>query len=64
MKKIKLIKGKKYGICSCGFSNMLPFCDNAHRAFNKKNNTTYKSVKVIYNGDNEIQVNSSNWKNK
>ena len=42
--KIKLKKGKKYSICSCGLSKNLPFCDNAHREFNANNNTDYKSV--------------------
>ena len=28
MRKIKLHKGKKYSICSCGLSKAIPFCDN------------------------------------
>ena len=39
MRKIKLYKGKKYSICSCGLSKILPFCDNEHRPYNEKNGT-------------------------
>ena len=62
MKKIVLEKEKKYSICSCGLSKMLPFCDNAHRLFNEKNGTNYKSVKIIPNEKIEIEVSSSTWK--
>ena len=62
MIKIKLIKGKKYSFCSCGLSKSLPFCDNAHRSFNKENNTEYKSVKIICKESVEVEVNSSTWK--
>ena len=59
--EIKLQSGKKYGICSCGLSNSLPFCDNAHRKFNEKNKTQYKSVKIIPSKDVNINASSSNW---
>ena len=62
MKKIVLEKEKKYSICSCGLSKTLPFCDNAHRLFNEKNGTNYKSVKIIPNDKIEIEVSSSTWK--
>lgn len=62
MKKIVLEKEKKYSICSCGLSKILPFCDNAHRLFNEKNGTNYKSVKIIPNEKIEIEVSSSTWK--
>jgi CDGSH-type Zn-finger protein len=62
MKKIKLHKGKKYSICSCGMSKILPFCDNTHRPYNEKNKTNYKSVKMIAEDTVMIDVNSSTWK--
>ena len=62
MKKIKLHKGKKYSICSCGMSKGLPFCDNTHRTYNEKNQTNYKSVKIIAEDTVTIDVNSSTWK--
>ena len=62
MKKIKLHKGREYSICSCGLSQLLPFCDNAHRSYNEKYNTNYKSVKITAKETTEIEINSSNWK--
>ena len=62
MKKIKLHKGKKYSICSCGMSKILPLCDNTHRTYNEKNQTNYKSVKIIAEDTVMIDVNSSTWK--
>ena len=59
--KIKLKAGKKYGICSCGLSKSLPFCDNAHREFNGTNGTQYKSIKITPDTDIDIFVTSSNW---
>lgn len=62
MKKIVLEKEKTYSICSCGLSKVLPLCDNAHRPFNEKNGTNYKSVKITPNEKIEIEVSSSTWK--
>jgi len=62
MKMAKLHKGKKYSICSCGLSKDLPFCDNTHRTYNEKNQTNYKSVKIIAEDTVMIDVNSSTWK--
>ena len=59
--KIKLKAGKKYSICSCGFSNSLPYCDNRHREFNAENGTKYKSMKITPDNDTIIQVTSSRW---
>jgi CDGSH-type Zn-finger protein len=62
MKKIKLKKGKKYSICSCGVSKVLPFCDNAHRKYNSKNETQYKSVKITPEETIVLNLDSVNWK--
>ena len=60
--EIKLKAGKRYKICSCGLSQTLPFCDNAHREFNVVNNTEYKSVKITPDSDTMIEVTSKSWK--
>ena len=62
MKKIKLHKGKKYSICSCGMSKSLPFYDNSHRLFNEKNGTNYKSIKIVAETTTEVELASANWK--
>ena len=62
--KVKLHKGRKYSICSCGLSQLLPFCDNAHRAYNEKNGTNYKSIKIIAEATTQINLNSSTWEKK
>ena len=59
--KIKLKEGIKYGLCSCGLSKTLPFCDNAHREFNAVNNTEYKSIKITPDTDTTIEVTSNCW---
>jgi len=59
--EINLKAGKKYSICSCGFSKILPYCDNAHREYNANNGTGYKSVKIILDKDTTIKVTSSRW---
>ena len=60
--EIKLKAGKRYKICSCGLSQILPFCDNAHREFNATNNTEYKSIKITPDSDTIIEVTSNRWK--
>ena len=60
--KILLKKNIRKSICSCGLSNKMPYCDNAHRAFNEKNNCTYKSIKVTSDKDVKIILKSSKWK--
>jgi len=59
--KIKLKAGTKYGICSCGLSKTLPFCDNAHRKFNAENLVNYKSVKITPDKDITLSITSSIW---
>ena len=61
MKEIKLQKHKKYSICSCGLSKTLPFCDHAHRDYNEKNGTNYKSVKIIADETVTVNMDSSTW---
>ena len=60
--EIKLKAGKRYKICSCGLSQTLPYCDNAHREFNDKNKTEYKSVKITPDSNTIIEVTSKCWK--
>ena len=43
--RLKIKKGVKYSICTCSLSNKMPFCDNAHRSYNAKNNADYKFIK-------------------
>ena len=62
--EVKVRAGRRYSICSCGFSNTLPYCDNAHREFNSENGTEYKSVKITPDKDIIIQVESSRWLDK
>ena len=62
--EIKLKTGKRYKICSCGLSQTLPFCDNAHRKFNSNNGTNYKSVKITSDEDTKLQLESSTWIDK
>ena len=61
MKKIDIRKNIKYSFCSCGLSKKLPFCDNEHRNFNKKNNTNYKSIKITAKENIIIEIESSTW---
>ena len=62
--KIKLQKGIKYSICSCGLSNTLPYCDNEHREYNKKHAANYKSVKITSDSTTNVEVECSNWGKK
>ena len=60
--KVKLHKGRKYSVCSCGLSQLLPFCDNTHREYNEKHGTNYKSVKITAEETTQINLNSSTWR--
>lgn len=41
--KVEVKEGEKYSWCSCGLSQIQPFCDGAH----KGKTEIYKSVKFI-----------------
>ena len=60
--KVKLFEGKRYSFCSCGLSKNLPYCDNAHRVYNEKQGTDYKSLKILPKEDTEVLVYSATWK--
>lgn len=60
-KIIKVKKGVKYSICSCGKSKKLPYCDNGHREYNAKEKCSYKSVKVYLLDDDSLKIMCSNW---
>jgi len=58
---LKLKKGNRYSICSCGVSKRLPFCDGKHKELNQQKNSTYKSIKITPSADVEISLNCANW---
>ena len=60
-KEIILKKGKRYSICTCGASAVMPFSDGRHREVNEKEACNYKSVKIISKKDTKIKVHSSTW---
>ena len=59
--RLKIKKGVKYSICTCSLSNKIPFCDNSHRLYNAKNNTEFKSLKIIPENDSIINLACSKW---
>ena len=60
-KEISIKKGKRYSICTCGASAVMPFCDGKHREINKQEDCNYKSIKIISEKDTKIQVHSTAW---
>lgn len=60
---MKIKKNTKYSLCACGLSEKLPFCDNAHREYNKNNKRkiNFKSIKIRLNKDVDIDVECKNW---
>ena len=60
-KKITIKKGKRYSICTCGASDVMPFCDGKHRVLNEQGVCNYKSIKIISEKDTTVQVYSSAW---
>ena len=42
--KITLKAGETKWTCSCGLSKKFPFCDGSHKAYNAANGTTFASI--------------------
>ena len=42
-KKIQLKAGKRYSLCTCGKSAVLPFCNGAHKELNAQQGSNYRS---------------------
>ena len=62
--KIDLRSNQKYSICTCKASRNLPYCDNMHRKINLTEGTSYKSIKIFYDGKKQVFLYSSNWPKK
>jgi len=64
MVKITIPAESKKSICTCGKSEVIPFCDGSHRELNEKEGSRYKSLKITNPSKKEIEVDvdSSNWK--
>ena len=60
-KEISLKKGKRYSICTCGCSTIMPYCDGSHKEINEIESCNYKSIKIISNKDTKIKVHSTAW---
>ena len=60
-KKIQLKAGKRYSLCSCGKSAVLPFCNGAHKELNEQQGSNYKSVTLLPSSDTEVAVYSATW---
>ena len=58
---IKIKSKTKCSICTCGQSLSMPYCDNKHREYNKKNASNYKSLKIWSTKDCYLTLFSSNW---
>ena len=61
IKKVIMKAGRRYKLCTCGESKILPFCDDSHRELNEKEGTNYKSIKIAPEEDATISVTSKNW---
>ncbi len=54
--KIHLQKDQRYALCTCNQSNKYPLCYGAHREYNLKNNSHYKSIKIIPESDVDLNI--------
>lgn len=61
--KVSLRKGETFKVCTCGKSNTMPLCDESHKTLNEKNNTNYKSLKIISDKDVVLNLASNAWEN-
>ena len=53
--KINVEAGKKYHWCSCGLSQLQPFCDGSHKAYkNADGSSMMKSVQYVADNDETI----------
>ena len=59
--RVNLKAGKKYAICSCGHSKIMPYCDHSHRDLNEEKGTSYKSVKIYTETDIAVSFYGANW---
>lgn len=60
-KKINLKKNVVYKLCTCGFSKIIPLCDESHKLINEKTGSNFKSLKIIPEIDINLDVSSKNW---
>jgi len=61
VKELNCKKNTKYSLYTCGASNKIPYCDNAHRDINSKLGTNYKSLKIWAKRDTILKILSSTW---
>lgn len=59
---VEIQEEKRYSFCTCGLSEVLPYCDNAHREHNDKHGTHYKSLKIRSVKAVKLGLSSATWK--
>lgn len=60
-KEVVLKAGNQYSLCTCGFSKVLPFCDETHKKVNEEKGTKYCSLKITPDKDVSIKAKSKAW---
>jgi len=63
-KELNVKKGLRYSLCSCGYSKLLPLCDDAHKRVNGEKGASYKPIRVWSEDDTTLKVFSKKWKKK